>query len=68
MTLLKRQRAKWSEDTFADTHDLREIQGIIADRVEDQVLELVYHTKQILSERGHCCRCVQRFLSERFGV
>ena len=35
------------------TYNLWEIQGIVADRIEDQILELVDHSKQVLSQCRH---------------
>jgi hypothetical protein len=44
--------------TLCETNNLREIQRIIADGVEDQVLQFVYHSEEIFTERGHVCECV----------
>jgi hypothetical protein len=35
------------------THDLRQVEGIIANGVKDQVLELVHGDEQILTQRSH---------------
>jgi hypothetical protein len=35
------------------SYDLRQVQAIIADGVEDQVLQLIDYAEQILSQRGH---------------
>jgi hypothetical protein len=47
-----------SDDLEGGTNNLREIQRIIADGVEDQVLQLVDHTEQVFSEGSHSCECV----------
>lgn len=38
-----------------ESHDLWEVEGVIADSVEDQILELVDYPKQVLAERCHLC-------------
>lgn len=43
---------------LCNTNNLREVQRIIADGIEDQVLQLVYHSKEIFAERGHVCERV----------
>jgi hypothetical protein len=43
---------------LCETNNLREIERIIADGVEDQVLQLVYYSKEIFAERSHVCECV----------
>lgn len=50
------------------TNNLRQIERVVADGVEDQVLQLVDHTEQVLSERGHGWRCVLRVVGERGDV
>lgn len=35
------------------TYNLRKIERVIADRVEDQVLQLVHSDEQIIAERRH---------------
>lgn len=37
------------------SHNLWEVEGVIADSVEDQILELVDYSKQVLAERCHFC-------------
>lgn len=36
------------------TYDLRQVEGVIADGVENKILKLVDSDKQIISEWGHC--------------
>jgi hypothetical protein len=35
------------------THNLWQVQGVIADGIKDKVLELVYRPQQVISEGGH---------------
>jgi len=48
----------FSRGLRADSDNLREIQRIIADGVEDQILQLVNHTEQVFSEGSHYCGCM----------
>jgi hypothetical protein len=47
-----------SDGLEGGTNNLREIQRIIADGVEDQILQLVDHTEQVFSEGSHYCGCM----------
>ena len=47
-----------SDGLEGGTNDLREIQRIIADSVENQILQFVDHAEQIFSEGSHPCGSV----------
>lgn len=47
-------------DQGEGAYNLREVQTIIADSVEDQILKLVDYPKQVLTQRSH--RCVGRWV------
>lgn len=47
-------------------YNLWKVQRVVANSIEDQVLELVHHSKQILSQ---CCHiCVLCVCSESFAI
>jgi hypothetical protein len=39
--------------SLATTHNLWQVQGVIADGVKDKVLELVHRPQQVISEGSH---------------
>lgn len=51
-------RASVLAELEGGTNNLREIQRIIADGVEDQVLQLVDHAEQVFSKSSHSCGSV----------
>jgi hypothetical protein len=48
----------FSDGLEGGTNNLRKIQRIIADGVEDQILQLVDHAEQVFSESSHYCGCI----------
>lgn len=43
----------WDNLLWGQTYNLRQVQRIISNSVEDQVLEPVYNAEQLITERGH---------------
>ena len=39
---------------IGETHNLGKVEGVVADGIENEVLEFVYSSKQVLPERCHC--------------
>ena len=47
-------------------YDLRKVQGVVADGVEDEILQLIHHLQQLLTKRRHrCCRSLEIYSVRR---
>ena len=70
-TTYERVSGVYRDDGRVDgvAYDLRQVQGIVADGVEDEILQLIHHLQQLLSKRRHrCSRSLEFTACEGCGV